>query len=59
MKIQNEQKDWICERIETSHTGRIRIKQNLVEKYRNIIGDYHSPNWKIRDMMIREFAGKI
>lgn len=58
MKIENE-KNWITERIETSHTGRIIIRQNLVKKYRKIIGDYHSPNWKIRDIMIREFESKI
>lgn len=58
MKIQDEEA-WITERIETSHTGKVIIKQNLVEKYRKIIGDYHSPNWKIRNMMITKFAEKI
>ena len=26
-----KQKDWICERIQTSHTGRIIIKEYLIK----------------------------
>ena len=54
-----EKLEWICERIETSHTGRVIIKNNLVKKYRDIINNHFDPNWMIKNKMITKFDGYI
>ncbi len=56
---EKEKLDWICERIITSHTGRVIISTHLIKKYRDIINDHEIPNWEIKDKMINEFGDYI
>ena len=57
-----KQKDWIYERIETSHTGKVIIKDYLIKKYRKLTDDVScigAPNWFVRTKMIEEFKDYI
>lgn len=53
------QEEYIIERINTSHTGRILITTALVKKYRELTKDYESTNEEIRAEMISKYSDYI